>query len=77
MILLQTHSSGGEPIILVIQLVLRLVGIIVCSNKAKELNRSTGGWGFFGFIMPIVAMIWVHCIKPIVKWDNQTDNNLK
>lgn len=70
MILLQ--ASGGEPAILIVTLLLRLVGIIVCVNKAKELNRSQGGWGFFGFLMPIVAMIWVHCIKPKVVWDNQT-----
>jgi|APEBP8051072210_1049370.scaffolds.fasta_scaffold00951_11 hypothetical protein len=74
MILLQ--SGGGEPAILVIQLILRLAGIIVCSNKAKELNRSTGGWGFFGFVMPIVAMIWIHCLKPNVTWNNETDKNL-
>lgn len=74
MILLQANS-GGAPALLIIQMILRLVGIIVCVNKAKELNRSQGGWGFFGFIMPIVAMIWVHCIKPKVKWENQSNNS--
>ena len=73
MILLQANS-GGEPGLLIISLILRLVGIIVCVNKAKELNRSQGGWGFFGFIMPIVAMIWVHCIKPKVVWTDQSNN---
>lgn len=59
-----------EPgVLLIIQLILRIVGAVVCSNKAKELNRNSGGWGFFGFVMPIVAMIWVNCIKPITNWE--------
>mgnify|MGYP006898399627 CR=1 FL=1 len=73
MILLQANADGA-PALLIIQMILRLVGIVVCVNKAKELNRSQGGWGFFGFIMPIVAMIWVHCIKPKVNWENQSNN---
>ncbi len=63
-----------EPgVILIIQLVLRIVGVVVCSNKAKELNRSSGGWGFFGFVSPIIAMIWINCLKPITIWDTNTD----
>ena len=75
--LLQVHSDGPNPALIIIQLVLRVVGVIVCSNKAKELNRSTGGWGFFGFMMPIVAMIWVYCMKPNIEWDNNMDNSKK
>jgi hypothetical protein len=74
MILLQANSDG-QPMILILQLVLRIVGVIVCANKAKELNRSEGGWGFFGFMMPIVAMIWIYCMKPIIKWENQSNNS--
>lgn len=76
MILLQSQSSSGAPVLLILQLILRLVGIIVCSNKATQLNRSAGGWGFFGFIAPIIAMIWIHCLKPNVTWNNETDKNL-
>jgi hypothetical protein len=47
--------------------------MVVCSNKAKELNRSSGGWGFFGFVSPIIAMIWINCLKPITIWDTNTD----
>lgn len=58
-----------EPgVLVIIQLILRVVGVAVCSNKAKELNRSTGGWGFFGFVSPIIAMIWINCLKPITNW---------
>ena len=59
-----------DGIIVIFQLILRVVGIIVCANKAKELNRSTGGWGFFGFASPILAMIWIHFMKPVIKWDD-------
>jgi len=76
MILLQA-SGRSEPGLLIFLLILRIVGAVVCSNKAKELNRSTGGWGFFGFIMPIVAMIWVHCIKPKVVWDSNIETQTK
>jgi hypothetical protein len=34
-------------VITIMILVIRVVGILVCVNKAKELNRSQGGWGFF------------------------------
>ncbi|EIJ38118.1 hypothetical protein JoomaDRAFT_1098 [Galbibacter orientalis DSM 19592] len=58
-----------QGIIVFIQFGLRIVGAVVCSQKATELNRSSGGWGFFGFVMPIIAMIWIHFMKPIMKWD--------
>lgn len=58
-----------EGVLMIIQFILRIVGVIVCVNKAKELNRSTGGWGIFGFIFPIIAMIWIQFMKPIMKWD--------
>lgn len=65
-----------EPeVVLIIQLVLRIVGVIVCSNKAKELNRNTGGWGFFGFMSPILAMIWIQFMKPIMVWNSNIDLN--
>lgn len=61
----------------IIQLILRIVGTVVCVNKASSLNRSTGGWGFFGFVMPIVAMIWIHCMKPVMTWDVNVDIDQK
>ncbi len=68
---------NDQGVIVIIQLALRIVGAIVCTNKAKSLNRSTGGWGFFGFVMPIIAMIWVHCIKPVMQWDENVKINSK
>ena len=56
-----------------LQLILRIIGVLVCVNKAKELNRDTGGWGFFGFALPIIAMIWIYCLKPVMKWDENVN----
>jgi hypothetical protein len=53
----------------VIGLVIRIVGAMVCSKKAKELNRSPEGWGFFGFLTPIIAMIWIQFKKPVLKFE--------
>ena len=64
-----------EGVVLIIQMVLRIVGSIVCSNKAKELNRSTGGWGLFGFLIPILAMIWIQFMKPVIVLDSNLDSN--
>ena len=74
MTLLQVRDDGSAAIFLVFSLILRIVGLLVCINKAKELNRSTGGWGVFGFLMPIVAMIWVSCLKPNVEWEKESTN---
>jgi len=59
-----------DPIVAIFVIGLRILGAIVCSNKAKTLNRSTGGWGFFGFVSPILAMIWIQFMKPIMVWDS-------
>jgi len=67
--------EDGRAIFMILGLVLRIVGAVVCSNKAKKLNRSTGGWGFFGFISPIIAMIWIQFMKPIMVWDSNVDLN--
>ena len=58
--------------ILIIQFFLRVIGAIVCINKANQLNRSTGGWGFFGFVLPITAMIWIQFMKPVIRASERT-----
>jgi hypothetical protein len=60
-----------EGILPILLIVLRIIGVLVCSNKAGELNRSKGGWGFFGFVSPIIAMIWIHCMKPIMTFEKE------
>ncbi len=56
-----------------LQLIFRIIGVLVCVNRAKQLNRDSGGWGFFGFILPIIAMIWIYCLKPVMKWDENVN----
>lgn len=65
--------EDGKAVFMILGLVLRIIGAFVCSSKAKELNRSTGGWGFFGFISPIIAMIWIQFMKPIMVWDSNAE----
>lgn len=64
-----------EELVPILVLGLRIVAVIVCVNKAKELNRSAGGWGFFGFISPILAMICIQFMKPVMLWDKNLDIN--
>ena len=52
-------------LLLMLGLALRVIAVAVCINKAKQLNRSTGGWGFFGFISPLLALIWIRFMEPI------------
>ena len=59
-------------ILALFQITLRIVGAIVCSNKATKLNRNSGSWGVAGFFFPIIAMIWIHCLKPIIAWDKES-----
>lgn len=58
------------PIIL-FQLILRIVGAVVCSRRAEKINRNSGGWGFFGFLLPLIAIIWVYCLKPKIDFREQ------
>lgn len=58
-----------QAVVVLIQFGLRIIGIVVCASKATKLNRSSFGWGFFGFVMPVLAMIWIQFMKPIMKWD--------
>jgi hypothetical protein len=70
MYLLQAGNDGGMTgMFMILGLILRVIGLFFCKDKAKELNRSTGGWATFGFLSPIVAMIWISCLKPIMKWE--------
>jgi hypothetical protein len=64
----------GQVILAVIQIALRIVGAVVCSRKATQLNRDSGSWGFFGFFFPIVAMIWIQFKKPVINWDKNPEN---
>lgn len=49
----------------VVWLVIRIVITVYCVNKAGKLTRNKGGWGFFGFFLPIIALIWIQFMKPM------------
>lgn len=75
MYLLQAGNDGGmSGLFMILGLILRVIGLFYCKNKAKELNRSTSGWAIFGILSPIVAMIWISCLKPIIKWEENKKN---
>jgi hypothetical protein len=66
--------EGVEMLLLIGIVLIRLFGMFGCATKAEELNRSVGGWGFLGFMMPIVSMIIVYCLKPKIKWHEGKNN---
>jgi hypothetical protein len=61
-----------EAATVLIQFALRIIGAIVCNQRAKHLNRSQTGWGIFGFIFPIIAMIAVYFMKPKMVWEDRS-----
>ncbi len=73
MYLLQTGNDGIRGMFMILGLILRVIGLFYCKDKAKELNRSTGGWATFGFLSPILAMIWISFMKPIISWEEKKD----
>jgi hypothetical protein len=58
-----------SPAAAILGLVIRIVGVMVCSKQAKSLNRSPELWGLFGFLTPIIAMIWIQFKKPVLKFE--------
>lgn len=60
-----------------LQFALRIVGVFVCYNQAKALNRSTGGWAVAGFFFPVIAMIWVFCLNRKPNQNNVQPTTLK
>jgi hypothetical protein len=59
------NDSG---IFVVIALITRVVGPIYCAMKADALNRNTAIWGVFGFLFPIISMIWVSFLSKKTNW---------
>ncbi|MFN4763705.1 hypothetical protein ACKGJN_11315 [Gillisia sp. Q332] len=62
-----------EAATVLIQLALRIIGAVVCTQRAEKLNRSQTGWGIFGFIFPIIAMIAVYFMKPKMVWEDRSE----
>lgn len=47
----------GRIVGFIIYLVIRVISTILCISIAKELNRSTTGWGVLGFVLPPITLI--------------------
>lgn len=69
--------SQDTNLLYVILLGVRIFITIYCVNKAKALNRSTAGWGIFGFLLPIVAIIWIQFMKPVMVWDRNPEMKIE
>ena len=55
-------------------IILRIVFCILCIYIARRKNRNMVGWGFFGFFLPLVAIIWISCLK--VHQDRESNPDL-
>lgn len=58
----------AKVVILVIHSIFRIVAMIICINKARELNRSTFNWGALGFVFPLITIIGMQFVKYKVVW---------
>jgi len=65
--------NEGQKSQVILMLLLRVFGTIICVYKAKKLNKSEVGWGLFGFVFPLVAIIWIQFMKPILVWNSNID----
>lgn len=54
-----------EPEIMLWITFIRIVGLFVCISVAGKKNRSKLGWGFFGFAIPVIAIIIILLLKPL------------
>ncbi len=62
--------------LLIFTFALRILGAVVCYKQAKWLNRDGGSWSVFGFFFPIIAMIWVYCLKSKPSRKSHNDENI-
>jgi formate hydrogenlyase subunit 3/multisubunit Na+/H+ antiporter MnhD subunit len=54
--------------IVIIQIVFRVIAAVICTFRARNLNRSQTIWGIFGFIFPVLAVIAVFLMKNKIAW---------
>lgn len=56
-----------------IRFMLRIAFCILCIYQAQKKNRSMLGWGIFGFVLPLVANIWIACLKVHQNWEENPE----
>lgn len=52
----------------IISLILRVIICVIVVKQAQKKNRNAVGWGIFAFFLPIVAWIWISCLKINIEW---------
>ncbi len=55
--LINSQASSLGVITIFINIAVRVFSAYFCSNFAKDLNRESNSWAFFGFFLPSVAFI--------------------
>lgn len=63
------EEAIGRLMVLMITFIFRIIAAMFCSSRARELNRSSVGWGTFGFFTPILAVIVILFMKPRLTFD--------
>ncbi|WHF52396.1 hypothetical protein QGN23_03730 [Chryseobacterium gotjawalense] len=63
--------------LLIFQFLLRIIGVFICYNQAKTLNRNAGSWAIAGFFFPVIAIIWIFCMKRKPYKNNEPTLGLK
>jgi hypothetical protein len=70
-----------SPVLVVISLATAVICAVICVLLAKKLNRSTAGWGIFGFFVPFIACFilpFLKVVDPATKgtsWWNTAGNS--
>ena len=62
---------------LAVTLLVKFYSAFLCSFIAKDLNRSSIGWGVFGFLIPAYSLIIIAFMKEIerIEETEEDDNN--
>ncbi len=60
--------TSSASLFIIAQIVYRTIVTIVCTDKAKNLNRNIYSWGLFAFTLPILSLIFIFLTTPKVAW---------
>ena len=53
-----------NPLAILFLLAIRIGITVYCIKRAGVLNRDKTTWGVFGFLVPLLAIIWISFLKP-------------
>ena len=64
-----------SEIFFLLVLVFRIYAANYCVKKATILGRNMAGWGIFGFISPLIALIVINNMSTKIQSYNSYDEN--